>query len=170
MDSSFLWPNGHRSVRPTRLGPSGLVFCFYPPHPCFEPCNYQGLPTTPLVSPGTTILQGEFWRSYFQEHWCSWPGRGHLRQQWWSNGSYVTTCSLTPNSCGNWSSCLSACCFLCNWAWSMRFCHWRWFSTSNSSYQRWTTIPILLWPHCGWHSPLNCSATVFYFLSCEMQL
>ena len=30
MGSSFLWPNGHRSVRPTRLGPSGLVFCFYP--------------------------------------------------------------------------------------------------------------------------------------------
>ena len=28
--SSFLWPNGHRSVRPTRLGPSGLVFCSYP--------------------------------------------------------------------------------------------------------------------------------------------
>ena len=22
--------HGHRSVRPTRLGPSGLVFCFYP--------------------------------------------------------------------------------------------------------------------------------------------
>ena len=24
----FPWAYGHRSVRPTRLGPSGLIFCF----------------------------------------------------------------------------------------------------------------------------------------------
>ena len=26
----FPLAHGHKSVRPTRLGPSGLVFCFYP--------------------------------------------------------------------------------------------------------------------------------------------
>ena len=29
----FLLAHGHRPVRPTRLGPSGLAFCFYPLHP-----------------------------------------------------------------------------------------------------------------------------------------
>ena len=39
MGSSFLWPNGHRSVRPTQLGSSGLVFCSYPLQSAWHPDN-----------------------------------------------------------------------------------------------------------------------------------
>ena len=45
---NFLLAHGHRPVRPTRLGPSGLVFYFYPlqlpPYPIWSSLFVQGGP------------------------------------------------------------------------------------------------------------------------------